>query len=133
MSFALKPLAVLAGSGVFGLGLVFAAPDQAAAGGGGGSGLRCEITQSGHGGSVVLQGVVFSDQATDGSYEFRVAKSGGGGSSDINQSGEFSVGAGGKSSVASVSLGGSGGYSATLKVRSSGHAVACTERSGGSL
>ena len=131
MSFALKPLAILAGSGVLGLGLVFAAPDQATAGGG--SGLRCEIYQSSRGGGVVLEGVVFSDQATDGSYEFRVAKSGGGGSSDINQSGEFSVGAGGKSSVGSVSLGGSGGYSATLKVSAAGHAVACKERSGGSL
>lgn len=131
MSHYSKPLTLLAGSGVLGLGFAMAVPDQAAAGGG--SGLRCEIYQSHRGGSVVLEGVVFSSSAADGSYQFSVVKSGGGGSSNINQGGEFSVGAGGKSTVGSVSLGGDGGYTATLRVSADGHSTACKERSGGSL
>ncbi len=130
MSYHLKPLALLAGSGVLGLGFVMAAPEPAAAGG---SGLRCEIYQSHRGGSTVLEGVVFSGSAVDGSYQFTVTKSGGGGSSNINQGGEFSVSAGGKSTVGTVALGGDGGYSATLRVTADGHSTACKERTGGSL
>lgn len=131
MSNYTKPLALLAGSGILGLGFVMAASDHASAGGS--SELRCEIYQSHRGGGVVLEGVVFSGSAVNGSYQFTVTKSGGGGSSNINQGGEFSVGAGGKRTVSSVSLGGDGGYSATLRVTADGHTTACKERTGGSL
>ena len=130
MSTYSKPLALLAGSGMLGLGVLMAAPGEAAAGGG--SGLRCEIYQSHSGGGVVLEGVVFANGAVDGSYQFNVTKSGGG-SSSISQGGEFSVGSGGKSTVGSVSRGGEGSYSATLRVTADGHSVSCKERAGGSL
>jgi hypothetical protein len=125
-----KPLALLASSGVMGLGFIMAAPDHASAGGGG---LRCEIYQSHGGGGVTLQGVVFANGAVDGSYQFNITKSGGGGSSNINQGGEFSVGAGGKATLGQVSLGGDGGYTASLRVTADGHSVSCKERIGGSL
>lgn len=131
MSYISKPLALLAGSGALGLGFVFMSADGASAGSA--PGLRCEIYQSQHGGGVVLEGVVFSNTAASGSYQFKVSKSGGGGSSDINQGGDFSVSAGGKSTVGSVSLGGDGGYTATLRVTADGHSTACKERTGGSL
>ncbi|MGE0742893.1 MAG: curli-like amyloid fiber formation chaperone CsgH [Hyphomonadaceae bacterium] len=47
-----------------------------------------ETTRTAHG--VRLEAVASSD--IDGAYEFVVRKSGGGGSSDINQSGDFGVG-----------------------------------------
>ena len=130
MSYHLKSLALIAGTGVLGFGAVMAVSEPAAAGG---SGLSCEIHQSHRGGSVVLEGVVYSGSATDGSYQFTVTKSGGGGSSNINQGGEFSVSAGGRSSVGTVELGGDGGYSATLRVSADGHSSSCKERIGGAL
>ena len=122
MSYYLKPLALLAGSGVLGVGMIMAAPHQASAGV---SGLSCEIFESHRGGVVVLEGVVYSNSAVDGSYQFNVTRAGGGGSSNINQGGEFSVGTGGKSSLGSVSLAGDGGYSATLHVTAGGRSASC--------
>lgn len=131
MSTYSKPLALLASSGILGLGFVMAAPDNASAGGAGG--LRCEIYQSHRGGGVVLEGVVFANGAADGSYQFNITKSGGGGSSNINQGGDFSLGSGGKTTVGSVSLGGEGSYTASLRVSAGGQSVSCKERVGGSL
>jgi len=126
-----KPLAVLASSGVLGLGLMMAAPDGASAGGAGG--LRCEIYQAQSGNGVVLEGVVFASGAVEGTYQFSVVKSGGGGNSNINQGGAFSLGSGGKTTVGTVSLGGGGSYTASLRVSAGGHTTACRERTGGSL
>ena len=130
MSYYSKSLALLASSGVLGLGVMMAAPESASAGG---SGLSCEIYESHRGGSIVLEGVVFAKSGAEGSYQFTITKSGGGGSSNVNQGGEFSVGSGGKSSLGSVTLGGDGSYSATLRVSADGHSTACKERIGGSL
>jgi hypothetical protein len=96
--------------------------------------LRCEIQVKERGNSVALQGVVFAKTAIEGSYLLRVSKSGGGGSSDINQSGDFSAGPGEPSTLGTVSLGGDGGsYVARLMVTWDGGSIECTERVGGTL
>src|SRR5919198_2389822 len=71
--------------------------------------IRCEIQVKEHGNSVALEGAVFAKTAIEGSYQLRVSKSGSSGSSDINQSGDFSAGPGEPSSLGTVTLGGDGG------------------------
>jgi hypothetical protein len=96
--------------------------------------IRCEIQVEEHGRSVALAGVVFAEAAIEGSYRLRVSKSGGGGSSDIDQSGDFSAAPGEPSTLGTVTLGGDGGsYVAKLTVTWSGGTIECTERVRGSL
>ncbi len=96
--------------------------------------LRCEIQVKDRGSGVALEGVVFAKTAIQGSYQFRVSKQGGSGSSDIGQSGEFSAGPGAATTLGTVTLGGNGGtYIAKLKVTSDGRTIECSERVGGAL
>jgi hypothetical protein len=96
--------------------------------------VRCEIQVRERGNSVALEGVVFASTTIEGSYQLRVSKSGGGGSSDINQSGGFSAGPDGPSTLGTVTLGGDGGaYVAKLTVTWHGGSTECTERVGGTL
>jgi hypothetical protein len=97
-----------------------------------GPGLSCDIEVSHSGGGVTLKGVVTSGVAADGTYTLKVT-SAGSGSSNINQSGDFSVGAGRAAQLATVSLGGNGSYQARLSVTVDGHTTSCAERIGGSL
>jgi hypothetical protein len=92
---------------------------------------RCEIRIERDGGSVVLEGLVFTDAPMSGSYEMHVSQSGGGNSSDITQGGEFSIGAGSSESLGVVSLAGSGGYTARLSVEWDSGSIDCEERVGG--
>ena len=93
--------------------------------------LSCDIQVSRSGGSVGLNAVVSAETATSGSYRMRVVSSGSNGS-HIDQSGEFSVD-GGSTVVSSVSLGGSGTYTARLSVIANGRTTECSQRVGGSL
>jgi hypothetical protein len=96
--------------------------------------VRCEILVKEHGNSVALEGVVFAKTAIEGSYQLRVSKSGGGGSSNINQSGDFSAGPDEPSTLGTVTLGGDGGsYVARLKLTWDGGSIECAERIGGTL
>jgi hypothetical protein len=97
--------------------------------------VRCEIqVVKEHGNNVTLEGVVFAKTAIEGSYQLRVSKSGGGGSSNINQTGDFSAGPGEPSTLGTVTLGGDGGsYVARLTVTWDGGSIECTERVGGTL
>jgi hypothetical protein len=91
--------------------------------------LRCEIQVQEHGNSVSLRGVVFAKTAVEGSYQLRVSKSGGAGSSGINQSGDFSAGPGEPGRLGTVTLGGdNGSYVAKLTVTWNGGSIECTER-----
>jgi hypothetical protein len=96
--------------------------------------MRCEIQVKERGNAVALEGVVFAKTAVTGSYQLRVSKSGGGGSSDISQSGDFRAGPGEPSTLGTVTLGGDGGsYIARLTVTWDGGSIECTERVGGTL
>jgi hypothetical protein len=96
--------------------------------------LQCEIHVAEHGSTVDLQAMVLADAAAEGTYEFSVSGGGADGSSDIAQSGEFSVEPGTRSPIGSVTLASTGGtYIAKLLVTAGGHSSRCTKRIVGSL
>jgi hypothetical protein len=131
------PLAVWlvpAALGVGVTGMIHGSIERVGAGPSASQPIRCEIQIKERGQSVALEGVVFANAAVEGSYHLRVSKSGGGGSSDINQSGDFSAGPGESSTLGTVMLGGDGGsYTANLTVTWDGGSVECTERVRGTL
>ena len=78
----------------------------------------CELRAERSGRIVELEGLVHVSRAVSGSYRLRVMQNGSGGSSQINQSGEFDVRAGSASSLGTVSLlAAPGTYTATLTVQ----------------
>jgi hypothetical protein len=92
----------------------------------------CEIGATPAGsGMVKLDALVHADKSLSGSYTFRVEKTGSGGSSTINQGGDFDARAGQTATLSSVSMGGKGArYNATLDVTVGGKTVTCTKQSG---
>lgn len=98
------------------------------------TGMTCRIDIKERSGTTVLEGVVVSKSPISGSYDLVITKSGGGGSSDINQSGQFDAAAGSETSLGTVMLGGDAGrYKAKLTVRAGDRAVECREQAGGAL
>jgi hypothetical protein len=78
---------------------------------------RCEIRAEPNGEGVVLEGLVFADAPLTGTYSFRISQRGPGGSSQINQGGEFEATAGEPESLGTVSVGsGPNSFTATLTV-----------------
>jgi hypothetical protein len=85
----------------------------------------CEIRVDEQTGAVMLEGVVSAASALSGTYRLNVWQNGVG-TSQISQSGDFIVPAGGSSSLGLVSLTkNAGGYGATLHVRWNGGAADC--------
>lgn len=102
--------------------------------GGSGDGTRCEIRVGKRGGTTTLEGFVVAPSSISGSYRISVTSLGGGGGSDIDQSGQFSAGPGGPVSLGVVSLGGSsGGYRADLTVKWNGGSTRCSESASGRI
>jgi len=97
------------------------------------SALSCAIEVGRSSGGVELQAVVAGAAGNTGNYRLVVRKTGGGGSADIDQSGEFATGKGGSSVLSTVSLGGDGRYTARLSVSSGGRSAECTKRVGGAI
>lgn len=93
--------------------------------------LSCDIQVSRSGSMVGLKAVVSAQNATSGSYRLRVASSGGN-SSNIEQSGDFSVDSG-SAVVSAVSLAGSGTYTARLSVTADGRTTECSQKVSGRL
>ena len=95
---------------------------------------HCELKASKRGGMTTLEGFVTPSSAISGSYRISVTSSGGGGSSDIDQSGAFSAKAGSPVSLGVVSLGGaSGSYSAELTVKYGSGGTLCSGHAGGKI
>lgn len=95
----------------------------------GSGGLKCEIAVKKRGSSVELEGIVYAQSKVQGSYSLTVTKSGGGGSSDISQNGDFSAGPGSPGSIGNVMIGGDGGnFVAKLRVTADGASAQCVER-----
>jgi hypothetical protein len=119
-------LAALATAGAMGASFQPAVSANAADGA-----LSCNIQVSRSGSLVGLKAVVSAQDATSGSYRLRVVSSGGN-SSNIDQSGDFSI-KGGSAIVSTVNLGGSGTYTARLSVTADGRTTECSEKVSGSL
>lgn len=98
------------------------------------TGMTCRIDIKERAGATVLESIVVSKSSIAGSYDLVITKSGGGGSSDINQSGQFDAAAGSETSLGTVMLGGDAGrYKAKLTVRAGDRAIECRERASGAL
>ncbi|MFB2566535.1 curli-like amyloid fiber formation chaperone CsgH [Rhizobium sp. IMFF44] len=91
----------------------------------------CEIKATPGAGMVRLDALVHADKHVGGAYTFRVEKSGDGGSSTINQSGDFDAIAGHAAILSSVSLGSKGAaYKATLDIVIGDKSFRCTKQIG---
>ena len=88
--------------------------------------VGCEIRSAKVAGGVRLEGVVYARKPASGEYEFVVRKSGGGGTSNSSQSGDFALDARQESVVGEVTLGGGGAYDADLTVRWAGGKASCS-------
>ncbi|WP_028749232.1 curli-like amyloid fiber formation chaperone CsgH [Rhizobium mesoamericanum] len=92
----------------------------------------CEIKATPGAGMVRLDALVKADKHVDGTYTFHVEKAGDGGSSTINQSGDFDATAGHAAILGSVTLNSKGAeYKATLDVVIGDKRFSCTKRIGG--
>jgi hypothetical protein len=92
----------------------------------------CEIKVTPGAGMVRLDALVHADKHVGGTYTFHVDKSGDGGSSTINQSGDFDAMAGHAANLGSVSLDSKGTeYKATLDVVIGDKSFSCTKQIGG--
>ncbi|HSH63740.1 curli-like amyloid fiber formation chaperone CsgH [Methyloceanibacter sp.] len=92
---------------------------------------RCEIRAETYGRGVVLEGLVFADVPITGTYQFRISQRGAGGSSQINQGGEFEAAPDEPASLGTVLIGsGPNGFRATLTVRWRGGTVDCNASTG---
>ncbi|MGV4797078.1 curli-like amyloid fiber formation chaperone CsgH [Rhizobium sp. F40D2] len=91
----------------------------------------CEIKATPGAGMVRLDALVRADKHVSGTYTFHVEKSGDGGSSTINQSGDFDATPGHTAVLSSVSLGSKGTeYKATLDVVIGDKRFSCAKTGG---
>ena len=91
----------------------------------------CEIKAASDGGMLALQGVVHAGIAISGSYQMRVSGQGPGGSSNLNQGGQFNAGAGEAVTLGQVMVDNSGGtYDVTLSLDTNAGRVDCQGRFG---
>lgn len=98
------------------------------------SGMSCRIDIKKYSGTAMLEGVVVSKSAIAGHYDLVVTKSGGGGSSDINQSGSFEAAPSRETSLGTVTLGGDAGrYKARLTAKVGGGTIECRDSATGAL
>ncbi len=96
--------------------------------------LRCEVRVAKSGSFMKLEGLVHAKSSVSGTYHLIIATSGGGGTSDIEQSGPFTATPGSPANLGTVMLGGSSAnYTAKLSVKWNGQSTSCTRRIGGSL
>jgi len=94
--------------------------------------LRCEIQRISPGEMTSLQGVIETDKAVSGTYEFRVVSSGRGGQSNVRQGGAFSATSGGVVKLASIMVGGSGtSFDASLEITLNGKTIECSDSRSG--
>jgi hypothetical protein len=114
------------GIGLSAAALVLALMGPAASSAEASDGLKCAIRSVETAGGVELKGVVISNGTIDGRYQFVVT--GGGGSTNIMQSGDFSAEQGRPETLGVVTLGGGGRYTAKLKVTAGGKTFQCSQQ-----
>ena len=93
---------------------------------------RCEIRAEPNGRGVMLEGLVFADVPMTGTYQFRISQRAAGGSSQINQGGEFEATPDEPQSLGTVSVGsGPNSFTARLTVSfDDGGTVDCSAGTG---
>lgn len=89
--------------------------------------IICGIEIQKTGRNMQLEGWVLADKNSNGTYEMKIRKSGSGGSSSINQSGDFSAKAGEVHRLGTVLINGSKTQiDAELRLRVNGKRFVCT-------
>lgn len=91
--------------------------------------VRCEIRDRIEGDTVFLEPLVHSDKDASGTYSVSVSGGGEGGSSNIQQGGDFSVVAGRTASLGRMSVGAArASYDVKLRLKLDGTNVSCSRQ-----
>lgn len=91
------------------------------------SDLDCGIHTQTERGMLTVEGVVTSPVAMEGEYRFSLKSSGGGGSSNINQGGQFSIAAGTSASLGQVMVNAGSAVDVEFTVSSGGKEFDCSD------
>ncbi len=105
------------------MGVTFAADTSGAMAG---DSLSCEIRVSKRNGDVELKGIVHAAKAASGTFRFKISQNGDAGSAQINQGGDFKLGAGESQVLGEATLGDAEGLRAKLSVTAGGATTYCT-------
>lgn len=90
--------------------------------------VRCEIQANTSRGMTMLESVFHAEDAVNGTYTFKVVKSGPSGSSNIQQGGSFAADANEAVTLGRVSLGGGNAtYDVSLSVNADGTSFSCSD------
>jgi len=90
--------------------------------------VSCDVRARATANGVRIQAVARATRPFNGEYELVITKSGGGGSSDVTQSGPVAVGAGETVTLGSTEVGADGRYRAVLTLRDEASEVCRLER-----
>lgn len=93
-----------------------------------GDAVSCEVRVRPTSNGMLIQAVAHADREIDGDYELVITKSGGGGSSDVTQSGPFTAAPGESVTLGSTELSAGGRYRAVLTLRDQSGQVCRRER-----
>jgi hypothetical protein len=115
-------------SAIAALGLITAAlgatSGMASASNGSGT---CGVVTSTQNGMLLIQGAVLSPVALNGSYQFSVQSSGGGGNSNISQGGDFTAAANQQTQLGQVMINAGSNYKVVLDVTANGQKLDCEQ------
>lgn len=111
---------------LFGLGLAALAATSGIANASAASDA-CGIVTSTQNGMLVIEGAVLSPVALDGSYQFAIQSSGGGGNSNISQGGQFTAAANQQTTLGKVMINAGSNYSVDFTVTANGKKLDCDQ------
>ena len=111
---------------LLGLGLAALAATSGMANAGSNSDT-CGVLTSTQNGMLVIQGSVLSPVPLEGSYQFKVQSSGGGGNSNISQGGYVTAKANEATPQGKVLINAGSNYSVVFDVTAAGHKIDCDQ------
>jgi hypothetical protein len=123
MTTFIEPISTIA---LFGLGLAALAATSGIANASAASDA-CGIVTSTQNGMLVIEGAVLSPVALDGSYQFAIQSSGGGGNSNISQGGQFTAAANQQTTLGKVMINAGSNYSVDFTVTANGKKLDCDQ------
>ena len=86
---------------------------------------ECGIVTSTQNGMLVIEGTILSPVALDGSYQFSIQNSGGGGSSNVSQGGYFTAAANQQTLLGKVMINAGSNYTIGFDVTANGKKLDC--------
>jgi hypothetical protein len=90
-----------------------------------GSSAKCGVLTSTSNGMLVIEGSLLSPVPLQGSYQFKVQSSGGGGNTNISQGGDFSAAANQRTTLGQVMINTGLNYKVDLAVTANGKRLDC--------